>query len=37
MKAVVLGNGTWGTALAMTLCDNGHDTWLWGRSPAKMG
>ena len=36
MKAVVLGSGTWGTALAMTLCDNGHDTWLWGRTPAKM-
>ena len=36
MKAVVLGSGTWGTALAMTLCDNGHDTWLWGRTPDKM-
>ena len=36
MKAVVVGSGTWGTALAMTLCDNGHDTWLWGRTPAKM-
>ena len=29
MKAVVLGSGAWGTALAMVLADNGHDTWLW--------
>ena len=36
MKAVVLGNGAWGTALAMSLCDNGHETWLWGRDAAKM-
>ena len=29
MKAVVLGSGAWGTALAMVLADNGHETWLW--------
>ena len=36
MKAVVLGSGGWGTALALALCDNGHETWLWGRRPDKM-
>ena len=25
MKAVVVGSGGWGTALALVLCDNGHD------------
>ena len=29
MKAVVLGSGAWGTALAIVLADNGHETWLW--------
>ena len=32
MKAVVLGSGAWGTALAVVLADNGHDTWLWDSS-----
>ena len=35
MKAVVMGTGGWGTALSLVLCDNGHDTWLWSRTPEK--
>ena len=35
MKTVVLGSGGWGTALALVLCDNGHDVTLWCRNPAK--
>ena len=35
MKAVVLGTGGWGTALALVLADNGHDVTLWSRTPAK--
>ena len=35
MKAVVLGSGGWGTALAMVLCDNGHDVTLWSHDSAK--
>ena len=35
MKAVVLGSGGWGTALALVLCDNGHDVTLWSRTRAK--
>ena len=35
MKAVVVGSGGWGTALAQVLCDNGHDTVLWSHNPAK--
>ncbi len=34
MKAVVLGAGSWGTALATVLCDNGHDTVLWAKRQA---
>ncbi len=29
MKAVVVGSGAWGTALAIRLCKNGHDVTLW--------
>ena len=29
MKAAVIGSGAWGTALALRLCKNGHDTVLW--------
>ncbi len=35
MKAVVIGSGGWGTALALTLLDNGHDVTLWSHDPAK--
>ena len=35
MKAVVMGSGGWGTALALVLCGNGHDVTLWSRTPAK--
>ena len=34
MKAAVLGGGSWGTALAMVLCGNGHDVTLWAHRPA---
>lgn len=29
----VLGSGSWGTALAIRLCRNGHRVWLWGNEP----
>ena len=29
MKAVVVGSGAWGTALAVRLCQNGHDVTMW--------
>ena len=35
MKTAVLSSGAWGTALAMVLRDNGHDTVLWCHDPAK--
>lgn len=35
-RVAVLGAGSWGTALAMLLARNGHDTCLWGRDPAQM-
>jgi glycerol-3-phosphate dehydrogenase (NAD(P)+) len=28
---LVIGAGAWGTALAMAMARNGHQTWLWGR------
>ena len=34
MKAAVVGSGSWGTALALVLCGNGHDVTLWSRTPA---
>ena len=35
MNITVLGSGGWGTALALTLLDNGHDVTLWSHSPEK--
>ena len=35
MKTAVLGSGGWGTALALVLCDNGHDVTLWSHSLEK--
>ena len=29
MKVTVLGSGSWGTALALVLVENGHDVSLW--------
>lgn len=29
MRIAVLGAGSWGTALAIQLCHNGDDVWLW--------
>jgi glycerol-3-phosphate dehydrogenase (NAD(P)+) len=33
MKAAVIGDGGWGTALAMVLKRNGHDVTVWGPFP----
>ena len=35
MRAAVVGAGAWGTALALVLHRNGHDTTLWCRSAEK--
>ena len=32
----VLGPGSWGTALAQVLNDNGHDVRLWGNIPEQI-
>lgn len=32
MRCAVIGAGSWGTALAIQLARNGHDTWMWDRS-----
>ncbi len=33
MRCTVLGAGSWGTALAVQLARQGHETWLWDRNP----
>ncbi|MBQ9593630.1 MAG: hypothetical protein IJR36_07130 [Lachnospiraceae bacterium] len=33
MRIVILGAGTWGTALARMLCVAGHDVTLWSALP----
>lgn len=35
-KVTVAGAGSWGTALAMVLADNGHDVRLWGNNAAQI-
>ena len=35
MKTAVIGAGAWGTALAMQLCKNSHETALWFRDSQK--
>lgn len=37
MKTAVVGDGAWGTALALLLCKKGHDTTLWCHRPEKAG
>lgn len=32
-SVAVMGAGSWGTAMALTLCDNGHQVTLWARRP----
>jgi glycerol-3-phosphate dehydrogenase (NAD(P)+) len=32
MRTVIVGSGSWGTALAQVLCDNHEDVILYGKS-----
>lgn len=35
-KVAVLGAGSWGTALAIQLCRNGHEVRMWGHEPTQI-
>ena len=35
-KVTVIGAGTWGTALAVLLSDNGNDVTIWSAIPAEI-
>ena len=35
MKVSVMGSGSWGTALAVLLCQNGHQVCLWSYQKAE--
>lgn len=35
-KVAVLGPGSWGTALAQTLAENGNEVVIWGNNPAQI-
>lgn len=35
LDIAVLGSGSWGTAAAMIVCQNGHNVTLWSRNPEK--
>lgn len=36
MKTVVIGSGSWGTALTQVLVDNHQDVIVWGKNPAEV-